>query len=1039
MSSPNLTYPSGSPLENVKVVAEDTVLWVSPAGNDGNGDGSASAPYQTLSRAMQVAREYVITGRAILTVRLMEGEYTLTDPVDLYHPQGANLVVEGDPAALKQRTLWRIEGYRWSPFAFAGRGHTAHIRLFNSAALIDAENHGFTSSDSGQYFAITNSACSARSGYYTRGNASGTGGIYSTQASTYDPYFWGDRFFSHGYSHDEGSGILGMGRISEVAGGTTMEVEFHNLNYDGRCPVWQTDGGIANSVTWAGVLNNFPETQYSEPNGYYGNPDWTTEDGSDTYPVKPNGVRHISPDPHTISTYPVRIRGQYSGGLGSVYLKDGSLRALRNLCFVSSESVYTSGSTASVSGAITLFSHQNRWVQTNGMAIALENATIGMRHVGVIGAGTAISAVNSRILKYSQTTIDTDTPPYGAATPNQTERFAEIGSLDNCPILCTAHCQNGIVAKGSVIDFSDGSGINSEYQKDFRESSVHIGARSKGIALFGSTLRSTSVNVELSALVPNFKFDAYVPVFPGFTLEGSGGGFVRSASQTSFFYDYPLVTAILTLAGGVTHEIGHVNWVEKSAVQTVTELDGITSGVTYINSVAPAYWEKYTFYGLKTSEMSLPLVTANDVKSGITLQSGFPLNGGTLSVDFNGSVDGSVPKCSFHIGRNSAIVKNDEGTTFGVLGIGGVNLGANLLQSFSSYGAPDTYIGNVYDDRTSGLQAYDGSSVMVEKALCVTNGGVVPVEVAKRSSLIVGDSMVSSNPSVSSQTSGQTETLFGNFNFTTGAICITGYCNSAVYCWDNSNAIIGTLFTKHPVGMNCFVEHDLSGGHSKIMKLDQGSNAVVGSLYSLLTIGNSSVVAQNSTDTATTVGKGLWKGLGGIGYGFMPFDAFRLNGYLLAERNSSLILELEAGNKVFHFDGGSPVWTGNGNLPRNTSLITAKGNSSILVGNCQESSVEFEQANKKTKFTSDTRQSSAQRLSTRSTGINTTIYGTSGISRAWAGEAGASTTFVTNDLNIGNYSFMLSQTDGIGSKDLPPLHGITYCSSFSGFSKIIGI
>lgn len=1014
------------------------MLWVSPSGNDGNGDGTTAAPYQTLSRALDVAREYTITGRATLTVRLTEGEHILTDPVDLYHPQGSNLIVEGDPSAVAQRTLWRVDGYRWSPLAFAGGGHTANISLFNSGALVDAENHGFTASQAGQYFALTNAACGARSGYYTTGsNGKTASGIHSS-VSSYDPMFWGDRFFNHGYSHEEGSGILGTGKILSVSSGETLGVEFHNINYDGRVPSWQMNGGISNSVTWGGVLNNYPETQYSEPNGYYGNSLWTTEDGSDTYPSKPVGVSHITPDPFLLTTYPVVIRGQYGSGRSNLFLKRGNLRALRNLFFVSSEPLYTAGSTASASAAITAISHQNRWIQTNGTAINLENANIAIRHIGVMGAGTALSAIDSQVFKYSDSTSDDDSVQDFTGNTGGSVRFASMGTLDNTPVICVSHCQNGIVSKGSVINFADGSGTNSEYRKDHRDCSVQISARSKGIALFSSNFRATTVNVNLSALVPNFKFDAYVPVFSGFTTNS----FIRSESNTNYWYNYPVAVAYTTLADGVSYEIGHINWVEKSFNQTVSGLGGLTTGVTYLNNSAPHYWEKYTFYGLKTSNASLPFVSLADIRNGITAQSGVPLRGGTFTVQFYGAADKSVVSSSMSIGRNSVYVTNDMGTSFGVNGISvstSGNLAAAVVQSFSSYGATDTYMGNVFEDRTSALQVYDGSRVLLEKALVVNNGGVVPVEVAKSSSLVVGDSLVSANPYVSTQSSGQTETLFGNFNYNTGALCITGYANSAIYGWDNSSLIIGSVFTKHPTPVNCFVEHDLSSGHAKVIKLDQCCNGVVGSLYSLLTPGNSSVVAQNSTDTFVTVGTGLWKSRTGIGYGFMPFDTFRLNGYVLVERNSSLILELEAGNKVFHFDGGSPVWSGNSTTPRNASLISAKYSSSVLLGNCQDSSVSFTQSNLKSKFTVDVRASENQKIASRSTGSNTSIYNTSGVSRAWAGESNGSSTFIPNDINIGNYSFMLSQTSGVAQRDLPPAAGITYCTSFSGFSKVISI
>ena len=67
------TYPSNPSLEQMQVIATDSVIYLSPSGNDGTGDGSLSNPYKTLAKAMTVARTYTILQNATLYIRLLRG------------------------------------------------------------------------------------------------------------------------------------------------------------------------------------------------------------------------------------------------------------------------------------------------------------------------------------------------------------------------------------------------------------------------------------------------------------------------------------------------------------------------------------------------------------------------------------------------------------------------------------------------------------------------------------------------------------------------------------------------------------------------------------------------------------------------------------------------------------------------------------------------------------------------------------------------------------------------------------------------------
>jgi hypothetical protein len=177
-------------IANLRRIDSDTVIYVSPSGNDSTGVGTTAAPYQSLGKAMSVAREYTIAGTAVLTVRLLRGEYTLSSNIDLYHPQGANLVIEGDPDAFRQRTVWQVANYTWNLANFAGGGHTGTIRVFDGTTA-GTTFHGFTAVDQGMYFTIVNAAIGARSNYKTNGASGGTaaGGIHGPVTTSYDVGF----------------------------------------------------------------------------------------------------------------------------------------------------------------------------------------------------------------------------------------------------------------------------------------------------------------------------------------------------------------------------------------------------------------------------------------------------------------------------------------------------------------------------------------------------------------------------------------------------------------------------------------------------------------------------------------------------------------------------------------------------------------------------------------------------------------------------------------------------------------------------------
>ncbi len=729
-------------------------------------------------------------------------------------------------------------------------------------------------------------------------------------------------------------------------------------------------------------------------------------------------MANITDDPFVMSTYPVVIRTSYGENFVSLYLRNGNLKGLRNIMFAANSSPYTlqsgiTGATANYSQAISAFTDNGLPHDTNGTGLVLENANIGIRHLGFNGVGTAISAYGSKITKYTEGTTGS-------------VRYAKLNSLDNAPVLCTANCTNGIVAKNCNIDLTDSSGTSRDHLTNYSDSSVHVSALSKPISLFGSQFKATSVVANTHSHVPSFKMDVVVPVIAGFTSTT----FVSHAGNTSFWSAYPLVKVFVNVAGSGRQEIGVVNFITQSTA-AITDIAGTTVGASYLGST-PVGYGRYTLHGLKTAPDGINFVTTGDVRSGITAVFGASQFGGTLEVEFYNDNAGSSVSSYYAVGKQSVLIGGSTGSTGGILGASGTVF-ANYVQSFSSYGTNGTYLGNYFDNRKTALQAFDESSVTIEKALLIDNGGSVPIEIAKNSSLIVGDGIVSANKKLGIQDIGKTDGSFGAINYNTGCICITGYAYTGLHCWDNSSAVIGSLFTKHPTAVNCFEDADQSSG-GKIMKVEQSSRVVLGNFYSLLSVGNSSAISRNSSQTATTNGSGYWKSRSGIGYGFAPFDPARLNGAISVERDSSLILELATGGKVFHYDGGSPNWTGSETSPRNASLFTAKSSSRILIGDVKQSGIPYLNTGTDTKFTVDGRSASDARISTRSGANSKLIYGTSGV-RVWAGLS--ATNVSVHDVNIGNYTTSLTNSNG--EKDISPPLGVTYCSSFSGFSRVLGI
>lgn len=993
-NSPNFPIPSSLALSGIDSIASDTVFYVSPFGNDTTGTGTTAAPYATLAKALAEARDYQIFGNATLTIRLMKGEHVVGGNLDLYHPQGSNIVIEGDPAAFTQKILWQINDYSWSPQNFAGGGHTGTINLFDPVTGSTA--NGFTTGDEGMYFSITNAAFGSRSGY----KSGATTGVWS--ATLYASQDVGDRFFNHGISHEEGQGVLGVGRVlSFVGDGYTANVEFKNPNYDSRCPAWSANGGLDNTISWAGISNNYPETQYSKPNGYYGTETWKTVDGTTAYPVKPEGVAHNSTDPFLISYYPVVVRAAYGSNTGTLFLRNGSLKAIRNIFFAANQAPYTlhsgaTGATANYSQAFSALSDQRHSWTENGVAIALENANVNIRHLGFYGIGVGIAAYNSKIGIHYDNGINGSEVLYGSP-----------GSLDNSPVMCAVQCKHGIMAKNSTIDFTDASGLSKRYSTNHQDSSCYLSTTGRAVELFGSQFKATHLHTNGCGDLPKFFCQIVVPVYAGMTEAGATQGFPAYQNSSTFWSAYPAAKMFLKPAVGDEQEIGYVNYIVDSAdLSGYTATNGSTASSTpIVAGLHPVDYRVYDVYGIKTAPGGLSYMTVGDIRLGITAG----VSGGTFAIRFYGDAAATSVLSEYGVGISSVYVKGSNGVTMGYTGVPSAHLYVKGLVS-SGTNNEYAYCGH----GNNALSALDASTVHISKALIIQNGGYLPIEVRSGSNFIVGDEQVDADRGVVGTDGGDTR------NDLIGSVCITGFNKHAVLSADNSFVRIGSLFVKHPLHTNSSENAPTTVNNAA--RAENNSCIALGNVYAVMHTALPSVLGLDGAN-----GSGLWNTISGTRYGHKDYPLPRNEGVLGAFRNSSISLS-DIGEHVFHFDGGTPQFS---IANRNMALVSAgKGGSVYIPDPNQISGIANMNSNVGFRFTTDGRSSTNDRkIMTRAAAAGTNsgpyVYDrpSSDDQRSWRGKVPSTTPRM--GVEGGNIGVAASATDN-SQRINAPVTGVTY-------------
>lgn len=1030
MAYSHLPYPSNPSLQAIKVLAADSVIYLSPSGNDTTGDGSSATPYQTLSKAMDVARTYTIVGNAVLYIRFLRGEYTLSGTVDLYHPQGSNIIIEGDPSAFQQRTLFQVESYTWNLQNFAGGGHTGTIRLFDGVTTnaSGATMHGFTGQDQGMYFTITNATIGSRDGYVS-GSAS-KAGVCSGDGS-YSYLFYGDRFFNHGYSYEEGEGILGIGRVlAATADRAVLTVQFQNTNIDTRCPVYNlTSGGIGNNNAWAGVASNYPENQYSQPVGYYGLSSWAHDTQSISFPTKAStsssAGSYITTDPYLLSTYPVVLRGDYGSNKGTLLLKNGTLRAIRNIFFANSAAPYTlvsgaTGATLNYSQALTAMCDQNLRHGGNGTALSVENATIGIRHLGFYGVGTALSANGSKVYAYYDNTGYTGSS--AIAAQNGLVTYATQNTLDNSPVLCTTQCKHGIVSKNSTIDLSNSSGLNRNNGVDYRHNASYISTTARSVELFGSKLYANSMHINCDSDTPKFYAKIAVPIFGGMnTASGGSASFTAFENNTlgNYWSTFPTAKLFITEATSATaREIGYINYVTDGGSVPATDLIGATvgAGLSSAGSAAATDFRYYNVYGWRLSNdstavaESLKYMTKADVQLGITANNSN--NGGTFAMVFYKDAAATGISAEYVVSKNSVLVSGFNGVRQGYTNMSNATNGlsaapqfVNLFQSAGGNCLPYVYMNNT----ANALSVYDGSSVVVEKALMITNGGYLAVDVRANSDLTIGDLNTSVIQSNANPANVSTTGLYSNF---AGALCVRNYGLIALTLLDNCRATVGSVFAKHPLYGNPAATDSVTSTDIETVRANHNSNIRLGGVYAVGIPGNTTLAT--ATPVFTTRVNNLYGTHNGISESFVN-----------AKNGSKIMLYINATGEpegVFAFDGGTADFKIGATSKYN--ITKALGDGTVYLPSALQtaSTTSWADSTVKTRVVHDTR--ATPTILTRSSNF---LYNRPTGNRAWRGAFPTSPGFTTSGVNIGN-------TDGSQPASAT---GLTYTSYVSNYGKTI--
>lgn len=787
MSDSAIPYPSNLiQQQSLLFISTDSTIYVSSTGNDATGNGSVNYPYATLSKAWTIAQTYTIVGNAILYITFLKGTYTFGDssvPDNLYHPQGSNIIIQGDPTAINQRYLYRVKNYSWDLSNISYWGHTGDVCLTNLDA--SGSTHGYVATDVNSWVAISNPALSSLGNPSYSYRDITTGVSYAGLDDSKGNFgLYGDMFFNHGFSYENVNGILGLAQINVVdtGYGTTLGLLFKNTNIDARVPAFAPykkggiSNGLVNTLPWAGVANNYPENQSSQPDGYYGS-------AATNYPTKVAGESANTDQPTLVTNYPVTINK--SGSKSVFIINNGNIRAIRNFMVVSNEFA-TPSLTVNKSKALNaLFATEEFSPSSTGWLRAMlqvENAKVGVRHLGVYHAEFGVHATNSEIYTYTECDSASNPTVTGVHTAGEETNYAKLNHADNTPVFNLVNVKYGINSYKSDIQIgynpSQRSTTTSHYY--LSEQGCFIQHGYKGIFIDGKSnmvLRSAVINSNRS--LPRFSMNLRIPVFAGSTLT-TGNTFSMmyptswGGSETS---NYSPLWQNSSASSGNSYAIGAV--VMRCTTSPIA--GGVTLG--YITNIggggtfamaagtyttAPAtiqYGQYLNVYGYRCGNIEgLSFDFADSISAGLCA-------GNTLEfIAFNDNGETSKKSDMFEIGK-SAI----RSTSYANIVTTGTTTGTNSY-ALAYYNANETHQNTISD---ASITINGNSSMRVKKNINILSADYMGIFVDDESSLNCVD------------------VRYGDGQVENGAILIAGAGAFGALIKRSSYASIGNMFVKH--------------------------------------------------------------------------------------------------------------------------------------------------------------------------------------------------------------------------------------------------
>jgi hypothetical protein len=909
-----LPSSTNTPLLNLKIIAPGVSLtiYVGPTGSDANTGLSSTAPVFSLKQAWTIAQNYNITGNGQLYITFAGGTYAYSDaqiPDNLYHPQGGNIIIQGDPAAVKQRYLYRVRNYSWDISRISYHGHTGTVNLTNCVETVMGQPaHGYVAADTNMWVAISNPCLSSAGSpdltYYDNVTGVWFKGLdaRSTRSALY-----GDMFFNNGFSYENANGIYGLAQIADATtSATDLRLIFKNTNIDPRVPAFSpytkgaVSNGIGNTIPWHGIADNYPENQYSKPNGYYGG-----YLSPPNYPTKTAGDAEITNQPHLVTSYPVVIQRSSTSTKPLFTVAGGTIKAIRNFMLVPNDFAVPNANANKTKALNALYPSEEFSPQVSagywGTALLrTENATVGIRHLGVYHAEYGISAINSKITTYMESSVETAYIASSTHGVGAYVTYARLGNPDNTPVLNAVNVRYGIHSHASTVQIGYESDRQSPTSRTYAtEQGCFIqAARQAIVATDNSAVTVRSAVINSARALPRFQFVLRVPVFAGasassgntysFMYPPSWGGTESTTNSNQAFQNGYTAAAVFMRTGAATgFTLGYITNIAGAG--TIPYVSGqynfgIHSGGA--SNLVPAYYQTLSVYGYRVGDINGLSFSLQDDFNSISSATGYTLEFIAFSDNETTTAGG---KCE--IGKNSFRSTAAGGQTI-TMTASSVATTTGLPYPISAYRSYRWHSGT--DDADTSVGVYSGSTLKVRKNLLFTAADNRAVYVSDGSKLL---SAPSQNFSRNAGADWESEEV--------GGLLINGAGNHAVLIRNGSYAGLGSVYAK------CFKSYLSDTAATKTTQVVVAAEANSVAEFPVLPIGTDnyyeSVVGVFSPFGAAPWGS-MQGALGAVGY-YVPSNgsaADEIFGVVFrASKTSSIFIEPNTVAVVSAFDGGS--------------------------------------------------------------------------------------------------------------------------------------